>query len=125
MKPSKHTFCFAFVVFAVMTLLKTTYAKADQRIEKTLDVPPVEQWRIEEPRVTQADTQFGQILFKPGDVVKLRAGGGVQTGGRGKTWKRYVNPSGPNSDHLYHGTVKLPGMPGSVRIQDFLNNVKT
>ena len=40
----------------------------------------------------------------------MQAGGCVQTGGAGKTWKRYVDPSGPNSDRLYHGLIQIPGV---------------
>ena len=44
--------------------------------------------------------------------------GCCQTGGHGKTWKRYVDPQGPNSDRLYHGLVWVPGATsGLVRLQ--------
>lgn len=66
-------------------------------------------WRIDQPIVTEAQTAYPQIRFNPGDDVYFRAGGCVQTGGRGKTWKRYVNPSGPNSASLYHGEIQIPG----------------
>jgi hypothetical protein len=42
--------------------------------------------------------------------VFVEAGGCVQTGGAGDTWKRYVNPSGDGSDHLYFGSVAIPGV---------------
>jgi hypothetical protein len=73
-------------------------------------------WRIDEPIVTRALTQYDgsqaapAILFKPGDTVDLIAGGCVQTGGSGKTWKRYVNPTGPNSTRLYFGEITIPGV---------------
>lgn len=57
-------------------------------------------------------TPYNQITLKPGDQVTIAAGGCVQTGGKGLTWKRYVNPSGDNSDHLYHGMVFIPGAMG-------------
>jgi hypothetical protein len=66
--------------------------------------------RIDQPTVTTRVTTYPQIVFKPGDVVNVSAGGCVQTGGHGKTWKRYVNPSGPNSDRLYHGLIQIPGV---------------
>jgi hypothetical protein len=75
-------------------------------------------WRISHPNVRQAVTSYPSIKFLPGDSVSIDAGGCVQTGGHGKTWKRYVNPSGDNSDHLYHGKVSIPGVTnGLVRIQ--------
>ena len=48
------------------------------------------------------------VLFAPGDIVNVTADGCVQTGGHGSTWKRYVNPSGPESDAIYHGLVRIP-----------------
>ena len=54
--------------------------------------------------------EYKQITFSPGDIVTFTADGCVQVGGSGKTWKRYLNPSGPNSgppSGLYFGTVKI------------------
>ena len=65
--------------------------------------------RIDEPTVTRRLTSYPQITFLAGDTVTVQAGGCVQTGGAGKTWKRYVNPSGSNSDRLYHGLIQIPG----------------
>lgn len=77
-------------------------------------------WRITQPNVKQKTTQYPQIKFLPGDSVSIDAGGCVQTGGSGKTWKRYVDPSGPNSDRLYHGEIWIPGINnGLQRIKDF------
>jgi hypothetical protein len=72
-----------------------------------------EVWRIMEPVVTQATSEYPQIKFQPGDAVYLHASGCVQTGGHGSTWKRYVDPSGPNADRLYFGTVWIPGVVGT------------
>lgn len=61
--------------------------------------------------ITYNGTNGTQVIeFKKGDEVTIIAGGGVQTGGHGKTWKRYVNPSGPNSDKLYFGQIYIPGI---------------
>jgi hypothetical protein len=65
--------------------------------------------RIDEPNVTRRLSTYPQVTLRPGDRVTVRAGGCVQTGGHGRTWKRYVNPSGPNSDRLYHGMIWIPG----------------
>ena len=48
----------------------------------------------------------------------------MQTGGHGATWKRYVDPSGANSDRLYHGLVG--GLPflNEMRLLDFLNSYR-
>lgn len=66
--------------------------------------------RIDQPDVKHSVTPYNTVTFKPGDQVRITAGGCVQTGGHGRTWKRYVNPSGANSDHLYHGLIFLPGI---------------
>jgi TPR repeat protein len=66
-------------------------------------------WEIQNPTVTQAETTYPEFVFQPYDQVYVQAGGCVQTGGRGLTWKRYVNPSGDNSDRLYHGRIMIPG----------------
>jgi hypothetical protein len=67
-----------------------------------------EQVRIDRPAVTAATTELPSVRFQPGDLVTVSAGGCVQTGGSGKTWKRYVDPSGDNSDRLYHGRIRIP-----------------
>ena len=63
---------------------------------------------IDEPNVRQLETQYPAVQFAPGDTVEVNANGCVQTGGHGLTWKRYVNPSGDNSDRLYHGLIRIP-----------------
>jgi hypothetical protein len=109
-------------------LAATTLARAADNFDiltKQSDTPTSTVWRIETPNVKQKQTEYRQITFVPGDTISIDAGGCVQTGGSGLTWKRYVNPAGPNSDHLYHGLISIPGVTnGLVRIQDFgLNNV--
>ncbi len=63
---------------------------------------------IDQPNVTQHETTYPSVLFAPGDIVEATADGCVQTGGLGNTWKRYLNPSGPNSVSLYHGLIRIP-----------------
>jgi hypothetical protein len=77
--------------------------------------------RITEPDVNHSSKEYPQIQFRPGDRVTINAGGCAQTGGAGNTWKRYVDPRGPNSGRLYHGLVKIPGATaGLVRIQSVI-----
>jgi len=82
-----------------------------------------ETWRIDEPNVKQKVTPYPQITFKPGDRITIDAGGCVQTGGHGDTWKRYVDPL--DVDFLrrsvpadkYHGLIEIPGATlGLVRL---------
>lgn len=65
---------------------------------------------IDRPDVTVPTEFYPSVNFCPGDAVKIVAQGCVQTGGTGKTWKDYVNPKGPNSDHLYFGKIDIPGV---------------
>jgi hypothetical protein len=70
------------------------------------------QCRIDRPDVTRAETIYSTVVFASGDVVYVDGDGCVQTGSHllsGSTWKRYVNPAGRESDHLYHGLVRIPG----------------
>ena len=69
-------------------------------------------WRIDRPEVRKEVTEYPNIRFEPGDVVTFQAGGCVQTGGSGNTWKRYVNPLDSNAGALYSGTVWIPGVIG-------------
>src|SRR5580658_3643634 len=97
-------------------------AMADQFDVITLETNTSSQtvWRISQPNVKQAATQYPQIKFLPGDSVSIDAAGCVQTGGSGRTWKRYVDPSGPNADRLYHGLIWIPGINNALqRIKDF------
>jgi hypothetical protein len=73
--------------------------------------------RIDEPVVNQPQTTY-DFIFTPGDNVIVDAGGCVQTGGAGATWKRYVDPAANND--LYHGLITIPGATG---ILDRLVNV--
>jgi hypothetical protein len=81
-----------------------------EEITKGVDTPTVEVWTIREPNVNQPVSVYPFIRFRPGDDVTIIAGGCDQTGGHGKTWKRYVDPQGPNSDRLYHGLIGIPGV---------------
>src|SRR5215470_7699945 len=96
----------AAIVLAGLALLPVE-TQAGQRISITVNGNH-ETWRIDEPNVGQRSTDY-PIIFHPGDAVTIDAGGCVQTGGSGRTWKRYVDPQGPNSDHLYHGLIEIPG----------------
>lgn len=69
-------------------------------------LPPI---KINNPDVHQPWTLYEPTVpVQPGDVVTVTdAGGCVQTGGSGATWKRYVDPRGSNADRLYHGLVAI------------------
>jgi hypothetical protein len=63
---------------------------------------------INRPIVNRPERVYSNVVFAPGDTVYVKADGCVQTGGSGPTWKRYVNPSGADSDHWYHGLIRIP-----------------
>jgi hypothetical protein len=68
--------------------------------------------RIDQPVVERPYFEYKPVIFSPGDVITITADGCVQTAGLGRTWKKYVNPSGSDSgppNGLYYGTVTIPG----------------
>ncbi|WP_218511798.1 hypothetical protein [Variovorax sp. dw_308] len=93
---------------------------AGPKVTCTNESASVRTCRIDQPEVAQSWTPYPSIVFRQGDRISFNAGGCVQTGGIGKTWKRYVNPSGPNSDRLYSGMVQISGVTPEVRISDVL-----
>jgi hypothetical protein len=76
-----------------------------------------------EPNVHAKQTEYPTIEFKAGDHVRIEAGGCVQTGGHGNTWKRYVDPAADND--LYHGLISIPGVFDQVRLQGVVNTTVT
>jgi hypothetical protein len=62
-------------------------------------------YQIIYPDVAHAVAIYPEIKLAAGDRVRLAACGCAQTGGFGATWKDYVNPKGPKSDHLYSGMI--------------------
>ncbi len=80
------------------------------------DHSETQHWRIDQP-VVNIPGSFGysMIQIKPGDILSISAGGCVQTGGSGATWKSYTNPLGDSADHLYSGTIAIPGVIGDLQ----------
>src|SRR6478609_11058273 len=84
--------------------------------------------RIDRPVVTQRAFQYRAIVFRPGDVVTIDAGGCVATSHSADSWRRFVDPSGLNSNRLFHGLIRLPGHPpggGLVRVQTLMGRSLT
>jgi hypothetical protein len=68
---------------------------------------------ITEPVVNQESYyEYQAVRFHPGDGITIQAGGCVQTGGIGSTWKRYVDPR-PASENRFYGTIWIPGVVGN------------
>jgi hypothetical protein len=99
------------VAFAAAALLLAAPrpTAANEQISCSPTAPNKTVCRIVEPDVKHPNEPLPQVTYKPGDDVIVDAGGCVQTGGFGKTWKRYVNPAGPNTEKLYHGLINVPG----------------
>ncbi len=78
---------------------------------------------VDQPRVDAALTSLPSIKFQPGDTVRINAGGCVQTGGYGSTWKDYVKPLGDAANEFYSGTVWIDGVTGGgpVKIASIIN----
>lgn len=86
-------------------------------------------WSIDKPNVSKSEVSYPEIVFKKGDAIGIAAGGGVQTGGHGLTWKRYVTPikawvSGSESheDDQYFGTISIPGVIPSQKLSSAIKN---
>jgi hypothetical protein len=99
------------IVLLCVGAIFSSPTQAAQKVTHTV-VGKTDNWRIDEPIVTQHISEYSQIRFQPGDRITIQAGGCVQTGGIGSTWKLYVHPTGPNADHLYHGLIWIPGVIG-------------
>jgi hypothetical protein len=79
---------------------------------------------VNEPNVRQRVTEYPQIELLAGDHVFIEAGGCVQTGGHGLTWKRYVDPA--SDSDLYHGLISIPGVTsGLSRLSTLVNRSVT
>src|SRR5256885_7654801 len=113
MRGQWSSFCWFLMIFLFFVMP----ALASETVHQSVD-GAVQTWTISEPNVQQRQTIYPQIIFHPGDQVTVRADGCVQSGGRGKSWRRYVNPKGPRTDRFYHGLISIPDATrGLVRIQ--------
>jgi hypothetical protein len=63
---------------------------------------------IVRPDVSVPSSSYPHVLLFPGDTLVLEAGGCAQTGGAGKTWKRYPEPM--EGGNLYIGVASIPSV---------------
>jgi hypothetical protein len=98
----------------------TPSPNADETITCSLWRANTEVWRINQPFVKQKQTTYSDITFVNGDLVSVFAGGCVQSGGSGLTWKRYVRPVArdQSEDNHYFGQISIPGFGSLRRIRD-------
>ncbi|MBV9117603.1 MAG: hypothetical protein JOY63_09595, partial [Acetobacteraceae bacterium] len=82
-----------FLGLALLLASQAAWADTFDVVTKVQETSATTVWRIDEPNVKQRATLYQQIKFISGDRISVDAGGCVQTGGHGRTWKRYVNPS--------------------------------
>jgi hypothetical protein len=102
-----YRMCAIFFALAGFTVF-VQHCRADQ-IVCTSDGIGTDTCDIFLPNVLAHATTYPDLQFMPGDTVVISATGCAQTGGSGKTWKDYVNPKGPDSNHLYFGLITIPG----------------
>jgi len=102
----RHIACWALLFLSATTSL----VRADPTITTSRMPDGARILRIDQPEVRSGRwAPSPAVSFVNGDRVTVQAGGCVQTGGRGSTWKRYVDAIGSNSDRLYRGTISIPG----------------
>ena len=89
-------------------------------------------FRIDKPDISRSQVPYPYITLNQFDTITITAGGCVQTGGHGKTWKRYINPIGPNApkpdffnpvkmNSLYISCFKIDGFTtGFQRLSDYI-----
>jgi hypothetical protein len=113
---------FARIILSLASLGFVCVAEDFNIIKITALGPTKEEIRIDRPDPTRRATDYPTITFQPGDLVRILAGGCVQSGGHGNTWHRYVNPSGGDADKLYHGLITIPFATSVLeRIQKYQN----
>lgn len=73
-----------------------------------------ETWIIWYPYISQELTEYPDIQFHRGDVVRFDAVGCAQTGGSGKTWKQYAVPVKDDHDFdtRYYAILQVEGLTG-------------
>jgi hypothetical protein len=102
-----------FAISVGLLIARTAPASAADQFDIISTEHPsatVEIIHIRQPNVKQNVTPYPGITFQAGDEIVVDAGGCVQTGGIGPTWKRYVNPSGEESEKYYFGEIWIPGV---------------
>jgi hypothetical protein len=82
-----------------------------QSIQSRCDDLPgnIRKWTIVKPDVSKRLTEYPQITFDRGDSVLVSASGCVNVGTNKPDWRRYVDPSGNNTDRFFHGLIWIPG----------------
>jgi len=96
-----------------------------ESVKKEADSASETVWRIARPTLTQLETSYNQIQLRPGDVVKITAGGCVQPGGSGLTWKRYVDPQGPDSASRHFALIRMPGEAAQSKLSSVIGKTLT
>jgi len=100
---------FGLALLCLLLLVGFTSVAAQETVVKESETAQQVVWRIDQPEVDRPRKDYPKVQFRKYDEVIVTGGGCVHTGGVGKTWKRYIDPSGNNSDRLYHGRISIPG----------------
>jgi len=107
----KKILLYQYKAYAFLLIVSTPLLAASQEFDRITHTSTAQEdvWVIKRPNVKRKETEYPQITYKEGDRIVVSAGGCVQTGGSGRTWKRYLNPR-PSSDNLYYSSIYIPGM---------------
>jgi len=97
---------FPMAVHAQCKLQRRDFGIRGEKIQCKDISPGTWQWKIEKPEVRERIEVFNDIEFVAGETVLVSARGCVNTG---KSWMRYVDPTGHHTDQEYHGLVWIPG----------------
>ena len=69
------------------------------------------------PDPKYSSVEYKNIEFRPGDQVRVEAGGCVNTGGTGKTWKHYLDPRSLSGFHAYREVTMPETMTAAYRLR--------
>ncbi len=97
------------LLFFVVTVLFGSAAVAAPHLTTSINADGSTTYRIDQPEVAHPLTAYPGVALRQGNLVHVAAGGCVQTGGSGKTWKRFADPTGDSAERLYSGTLAIAG----------------
>jgi len=128
--PGGATACAATIpppkTISVSNSLGQTHDEKVDLVSCYMPRPGTEVWSIARPNDHNAETDYPEIVFRPGDVVQFIAGGCAQPGGLSAfSARRYVNPNdasnaGRSEDGLHFGSASIPGVMVSTPFRDLL-----
>jgi|SRR5919108_4267998 hypothetical protein len=106
-KSIAHIILFAGAIFVTSAATSPAYADGPfDEIQQWQEADGSFYYSINRPNPQVPGQDYWTVQIPANSYIQVLADGCVQTGGSGKTWKRYVDP---DSDSLYHGLIRIPG----------------